>query len=107
MKIGFISLGCSKNLVDSEKIMGMLREGGHTFVSHASDAEAIIINTRGFIPSAKEEAINTILEMADYKQKNCKKLIVCGCLAQRYKEELIAEIPEIDRVIAIDEYNYK
>ncbi|MGN1343502.1 MAG: 30S ribosomal protein S12 methylthiotransferase RimO [Traorella sp.] len=104
MKIGFISLGCSKNLVDSEKIMGMLRQGGHTFVSSASEAEAIIINTCGFIESAKEEAINTILEMADYKQDKCKKLIVCGCLAQRYKVDLIQEIPEIDRVISIREY---
>ena len=104
MKIGFISLGCSKNLVDSEKIMGMLKDGGHEFVSHAKDADAIIINTCGFIESAKEEAINTILEMAEYKQANCKKLIVCGCLAQRYKEDLIQEMPEIDRVISIKEY---
>ena len=104
MKIGFISLGCSKNLVDSEKIMGMLKEGGHTFVSHAKDAECIIINTCGFIQSAKEEAINTILEMAEYKENKCKKLIVCGCLAQRYKEDLEKEMPEIDRVISIKEY---
>ena len=104
MKIGFISLGCSKNLVDSEKIMGMLKEGGHTFVNHAKDAECIIINTCGFIQSAKEEAINTILEMAEYKENKCKKLIVCGCLAQRYKEDLINEMPEIDRVISIKEY---
>lgn len=105
MKIGFISLGCSKNLVDSEKIMGMLKEGGHQFVSHAKDADAIIINTCGFIQSAKEEAINTILEMAEYKEKKCKKLIVCGCLAQRYKEDLEKEMPEIDRVIAIKDYS--
>ncbi len=104
MKIGFISLGCSKNLVDSEKIMGMLKDGGHEFVPHAKDAEAIIVNTCGFIASAKEEAINTILEMADYKLGKCKKLIVCGCLAQRYKEDLIQEMPEIDRVISIQEY---
>ncbi len=87
MKIGFISLGCSKNLVDSENIMGMLKEGGHEFVSNPSLAEVIIINTCGFIQSAKEEAINTILEMAEYKNETCKKLIVCGCLAQRYKED--------------------
>lgn len=104
MKIGFISLGCSKNLVDSEKIMGMLKEGGHEFVNKPIDAECIIINTCGFIQSAKEEAINTILEMSEFKQLNCKKLIVCGCLAQRYKEDLEKEIPEIDRVIAISEY---
>lgn len=106
MKIGFISLGCSKNLVDSEKMMGMLKSGGHEFVSQPSLAEAIIINTCGFIQSAKEEAINTILEMAEYKQMNCKKLIVTGCLAQRYKEDLEREIPEIDRVIAISEYSH-
>lgn len=105
MKIGFISLGCSKNLVDSEKIMSMLKHGGHTFVANPKDADAIIINTCGFIQSAKEEAINTILEMAEYKNGNCKKLIVCGCLAQRYKEDLEKEMPEIDRVVAIKEYN--
>ena len=104
MKIGFISLGCSKNLVDSEKMMAMLKSGNHKLVSNVEDAEAIIINTCGFIQSAKEEAINTIFEMAQYKQYNCKKLIVVGCLAQRYKETLEAEIPEIDAVISIREY---
>lgn len=104
MKIGFISLGCSKNLVDSEKMMGMLKEGNHTLVNHPKDAEAIIINTCGFINSAKEEAINTIFKMAEYKQENLKKLIVVGCLAQRYKEDLIRDIPEIDAVISIKEY---
>lgn len=104
MKIGFISLGCSKNLVDSEKMMGMLKEGNHTLVNHPKDAEAIIINTCGFINSAKEEAINTIFKMAEYKQENLKKLIVVGCLAQRYKEDLMRDIPEIDAVISIKEY---
>ena len=104
MKIGFVSLGCAKNLVDSEKIMGMLKEGGHEFVSKPSEADAIIINTCGFIQSAKEEAINTILEMAEYKKHKCQKLIVCGCLAQRYKEDLEKEMPEIDRIITIREY---
>ena len=105
MKIGFISLGCSKNLVDSEKIMGMLKEGGHTFVNHAKDAECIIVNTCGFIQSAKEEAINTILEMADYKKSaKCKYLIVMGCLVQRYKKELIKAIPEVDLFVGVDEY---
>lgn len=106
MKIGFISLGCSKNLVDSEKMMGMLKEGNHTLVNHPKDAEAIIINTCGFINSAKEEAINTIFKMAEYKQENLKKLIVVGCLAQRYKEDLMRDIPEIDAVISIKEYPY-
>ena len=100
MKIGFVSLGCSKNLVDSEKIMGMLKEAGHEMVAHPDQAEVIFINTCGFIQPAKEEAINTILEMAEYKKYNCKKLIVLGCLAQRYKEELIKEM--IDDV---GEYN--
>ena len=104
MKIGFISLGCSKNLVDSEKMMGMLKGGHHELVKDAQEAEAIIINTCGFINSAKEEAINTIFKMAEYKKQNCKKLIVVGCLAQRYKETLEAEIPEIDAVISIREY---
>lgn len=104
MKIGFISLGCSKNLVDSEKMMGMLKSGHHELVKDAQEAEAIIINTCGFINSAKEEAINTIFKMAEYKKQNCKKLIVVGCLAQRYKETLEAEIPEIDAVISIREY---
>lgn len=104
MKIGFISLGCSKNLVDSEKMMGMLKSGNHELVHNADEAEAIIINTCGFINSAKEEAIQTIFKMAEYKKHNCKRLIVVGCLAQRYKEELEKEIPEIDAVISIKEY---
>lgn len=104
MKIGFISLGCSKNLVDSETMMGMLIQGGHELVNDPSLAEAIIINTCGFIDSAKEEAINTILEMAEFKKQNLKKLLVVGCLAQRYKEDLIKEIPEVDRFISIKEY---
>lgn len=104
MKVGFISLGCSKNLVDSEKMMGMLTANGHTLVAHPSQADAIVINTCGFITSAKEEAISTIFEMAAYKQANLKKLIVVGCLAQRYKKQLEEEIPEIDAVVRISDY---
>ena len=104
MKVGFISLGCSKNLVDSEKMMGMLKSGGHELVSDPAKAQAIIINTCGFINPAKEEAIATIFKMAEYKKENCEKLIVVGCLAQRYKEVLETEIPEIDAVISIREY---
>lgn len=104
MKIGFVSLGCSKNLVDSEKIMGMLASNKHVMVHDPKEAEAIIINTCGFINSAKEEAIQTIFEMAQYKKDKCKKLIVVGCLAQRYKDTLQAEMPEIDAVISIKEY---
>ncbi len=105
MKVGFVSLGCCKNLVDSEKIMGMLRRNGHTIVSDPKQANAIIVNTCGFIESAKEESINTIFEMASYKKKNLEKLIVCGCLAQRYTDALREEIPEIDAVIPIREYD--
>lgn len=105
MKIGFVSLGCCKNLVDSEMIMGMLKENDHTIVADPKVADAIIINTCGFIESAKEESINTIFEMAKYKETNLKKLIVCGCLAQRYTETLAEEIPEIDAIIPIRDYN--
>lgn len=105
MKIGFISLGCCKNLVDSEKMMGMLNNGRHEIVQDAKEAEIIIINTCGFINSAKEEAIATILEMASYKQTgSCKKLIVTGCLAQRYKADLEKEMPEVDAFISISQY---
>ena len=105
MKIGFVSLGCCKNLVDSEQIMGMIKRGGHEIVANPKDAQAIIVNTCGFIESAKEESINTIFKMAQYKERNLEKLIVCGCLAQRYTETLKEEIPEIDAVIPIREYN--
>ncbi len=84
MKVGFVSLGCCKNLVDSEQIMGVLMENGHEIVADPKKADAIVVNTCGFIESAKEESINTIFEMAQYADK----LIVCGCLAQRYEEEL-------------------
>lgn len=104
MKIGFVSLGCSKNLVDSERIMGMLESGKHTFVQDPKEAEVIMINTCGFIESAKEEAIQTIFQMVKYKEENCKYVIVVGCLAQRYKEMLEQDIPEIDAVITIREY---
>ncbi|MEG1066065.1 MAG: 30S ribosomal protein S12 methylthiotransferase RimO [Erysipelotrichaceae bacterium] len=104
MKVGFISLGCCKNLVDSENIMGLLKSANIDLVSDHSLADAIIINTCCFINSDKEEAIDTILEMAEYKKQNCKKLIVTGCLAQRYKESLIEELPEVDCFITIKEY---
>ena len=105
MKIGFVSLGCCKNLVDSEQIMGMIKKNHHEIVSDPRQAQAIIINTCGFITSAKEESIQTIFEMAQYKEKNLEKLIVCGCLAQRYQKELEEEIPEIDAIIPIKDYD--
>lgn len=105
MKIGFISLGCSKNLVDTEMMIGLFKKNNYTIVNNKEEAEIILINTCGFIESAKEEAINTILEMAEYKEKNCKFLIVTGCLVQRYKEELIKELPEVDLFIKFSEYD--
>ena len=88
MKVGFVSLGCSKNLIDTEVAIGKFKNHKFEIVNNPIEAELIVINTCGFIESAKEEAINTILEMAEYKKKNCKYLIVMGCLVQRYKEEL-------------------
>lgn len=105
MKIGFISLGCSKNLVDTEMMIGLVNENNLEIVNSEKEADIIVINTCGFIESAKQEAIDTILEMAEYKEKgNCKYLIVTGCLVQRYKEELQKSLPEVDLFISIDEY---
>lgn len=106
MKIGFVSLGCSKNLVDTEMMIGYYKEKGYEIVNNSKDAEVIVINTCGFIESAKKEAIDTILEMAEYKRNgNCKKLIVTGCLVERYKDELEKEIPEVDLFVPIREYD--
>ena len=99
-KILFISLGCDKNLVDSEVMLGILADRGFEMTDTEDDADIIIINTCCFINDAKEESINTILEMAEYKKTGpCKALIVTGCLAQRYKQEIVDEIPEVDAVI--------
>ena len=95
-KFGVISLGCSKNLVDTEMVIGLFRENGFELVTEAEQADILLVNTCGFIESAKEEAIQTILEMAEYKKKKCQVLIVMGCLVQRYKTELEKEIPEVD-----------
>ena len=104
MKVGFISLGCSKNLVDTEMTIGLFKNHGYEIVNKSEEADILVINTCGFIESAKEEAINTILEMAEYKNKKCKYLIVMGCLVQRYKEELEKAIPEVDLWIKYDSY---
>ena len=104
MKVGFISLGCSKNLVDTEKAIAIFKKEKYEIVNKPEDADIIVINTCGFIESAKEEAINTILEMAEYKKKKCKYLIAMGCLVERYKEELAKEIPEVDLWIKYSEY---
>ena len=104
MNVGFVSLGCSKNLVDTEMMIGIFKENKYLVVSNPKDADIIVINTCGFIQSAKEEAINTILEMSEYKKKKCKYLIVTGCLVERYKNELIKDIPEVDLFIKFSEY---
>src|SRR6185436_16793540 len=103
-KVGFVSLGCPKNLVDSEVMLGTLAGRGYTITPDKQDADIIVVNTCGFIDSAKKESIDTILEMADLKSTgNCKKLVVAGCLAERYRSEIQKEIPEIDFVFGPDE----
>ncbi len=105
MKVGFVHLGCSKNLIDTEAVIGLFQKHKYEIVNDETKAEVIVINTCGFIDSAKEEAINTILEMAEYKQDKCKYLIVMGCLVQRYERELIKMIPEVDLYIKIEDYD--
>ncbi len=106
MNVGFVSLGCSKNLIDTENTIGIFKKNNYIIVNDEKQADIIVINTCGFIDSAKEEAINTILEMAEYKKKRCKYLIVMGCLVQRYYEDLVKLLPEVDLFIKIDEYDY-
>ena len=98
--------GCSKNLIDTEVAIGKFKNHNYEIVNNPKDAEIIVINTCGFIDSAKEEAINTILEMSKYKKKKCKFLVVMGCLVQRYYNDLIKELPEVDLFIRLDEYNH-
>ncbi len=106
MKVGFVSLGCSKNLIDTEMAIGLFKNNKFEIVNDVEKAEIIVINTCGFIESAKQEAIDTILEMAQYKKNgNCKYIVAMGCLVQRYKSELEKAIPEVDLFITIDEYN--
>ena len=103
-KVGFVSLGCPKNLVDSEVMLGTLAGKGYSITAHKEDADVIVVNTCGFIDSAKKESIDTILEMAQLKTEgNCKKLVVAGCLAERYRSEIRKEIPEIDFIFGPDE----
>ncbi len=106
MKLLFISLGCDKNLVDSEFMIGMLTNDGIELTDDETEADIIIINSCCFINDAKEESIDTILEMAQYKETgNCKALIVTGCLAQRYKDEIFKEIPEVDAILGTNSYD--
>jgi len=104
MNVGFVSLGCSKNLVDTEMMIGLFKSNNYKIVNDPKEADIIIVNTCGFIETAKEEAIQTILEMAEYKKKKCKYLIVTGCLVERYKEELEKELPEVDVFVKFSEY---
>lgn len=106
MKLLCISLGCDKNLVDSEMMLGLLSKDGFTFTDDETEADVIVVNTCCFIGDAKEESVNTILEMAEYRKAGpCKALIVTGCMAQRYKEEITTEIPEVDAVIGTTSYD--
>lgn len=105
MKILFISLGCDKNMADSEEMLGLLTAGGHEITDDETQADAIVINTCCFIKDAKEESVETILEMAEYKKTgSCHALIVTGCMAQRYQKEIIEEVPEVDAVLGTTSY---
>ena len=104
MKIGMVSLGCPKNLVDSEVMLGLAQKEGHRLTRDAADAEVLVVNTCAFIDKAKQESIDTILEMAEHKKTGaCKRLIVTGCMAERYRDELRAQIPEIDAILGTGE----
>ena len=104
MRVGFVSLGCPKNLVDGEVMLGLAREAGHEITADARDAEVIVVNTCAFIDTAKEESVDAILEMAQLKRDGaCRRLVVTGCLAERYRDQLQTEIPEIDAVLGTGE----
>ena len=105
MNVGFVSLGCSKNLIDTEVTVGLFKDHHYTIVNDPSKADIIVVNTCGFIDSAKEEAINTILEMAEYKKKRCRYLIAMGCLVQRYYDDLKKSLPEVDLFIKLENYD--
>ena len=106
MKLLCISLGCDKNLVDAERMLGSLSQDGYTFTDDEQEADVILVNTCCLINDAKEESVNTILEMAEYKKTGpLKALIVTGCLAQRYKEEIRKEIPEVDLFTGVNDYD--
>ena len=105
MKAGFVSLGCAKNLVDTEVMLGIMQANGIELTANPADADILIVNTCAFILSAKEESITTILNLADYKKGKCRSLIVAGCLGQLYKRELLDEMPEVDAVIGTGAWN--
>ena len=97
--IYFVSLGCPKNQVDTELMLGQVQAAGHALVQAPEDADVIVVNTCAFIDAAKEESVDTILEMAELKKGRARKLVVTGCLAQRYSDELVSDIPEIDHIL--------
>lgn len=103
-KIGFVSLGCAKNLIDTETMIGILCEDGYSITADVAQANVLVVNTCAFIDSAKEESINAILEMAQYKEQNCELLIVTGCLAQRYKAEIESQLSEADIILGTTDY---
>lgn len=105
MNVGFISLGCSKNLVVTEETIGLFKKHNFKIVNDEKNADIIVINTCGFIESAKQEAIDTILEMAEYKKGRCKYIIAMGCMVERYEEELKVALPEVDLFIRVSDYN--
>ena len=105
MKIGMVSLGCPKNLVDSEVMLGLIRDKQLEITNDPAEAGLIIVNTCGFIESAKEESISTVLQMAEYKKSgSCKYLVMTGCLAQRYVDELFESMPEVDAIVGTDAF---
>ncbi|MBD5085793.1 MAG: radical SAM protein, partial [Clostridiales bacterium] len=105
MKIGVVSLGCDKNRIDSENMLSYLQDDGYELTGDPAQADIIIVNTCGFIDSAKNESIDTILEMAEFKKDNCKYLIVTGCLTQRYMQELQEGFPEVDMFLGTANYH--
>ena len=106
MKILFVSLGCDKNLVDSEVMLGLLRDKGHEITNDEAQAEVVVVNTCSFIHDAREESVQTILEMAELKNTGvCRLLIVTGCLAEKYREEILTELPEVDAVVGTTAYD--
>ncbi|HHY67872.1 MAG TPA: 30S ribosomal protein S12 methylthiotransferase RimO, partial [Alicyclobacillus sp.] len=105
-RIAVVTLGCEKNQVDSEVMMGLMERWGFYLVADPQEADVIVVNTCGFVDQAKAESVNTILQMAQYKETgHCKALVVAGCLAQRYQEELMREIPEIDGMLGTGEFH--
>lgn len=102
--IGMVSLGCAKNQTDAETMLGILKDKGYNLVTEPVQADILVVNTCGFIESAKQESIDTILEMAEYKKGRCRLLIVSGCLAERYHNDITKELPEVDAIVGTGDY---